>query len=523
MIDPRLDPSSVGLSLRDLATEVEKGGDKDAAERLRLLGDAVVKKGTFATSWSSLDVKDIINPDLIAEHHRQRRSLRSGGWLLGLIETVRNILIFLPIVITWLSISQASTQYNDYIAAAVAKHDTDALSLPFLYLWQQGFDNRLNHFFTLSSVAIWDVLILLAIIGLTLLTFLLSGANRTFEESNARKFYAKLVHATARATLCLQMQGGSQQAGPMMGSSASNTAITSLDLTAKSIRDLSNDLMHTFQTLEGNLSRTFTKIGDDLNNQLAKGNQYLNTLGSTVISLTGTAKALTDLATAMHTDAKALTAANSNMTKGIADLLAGAQVIASQQHKTLQSVDSSAKHIQDAATKLETISQQQASLGKDLSLSLNEIKSAAAKMDVTVLSMGDFAKGQADFLKQMASEHAAQARLADSMTTAMMGIQDTQKALDALAIRFRQIATDTNEVMRIYAGLPKLMGPDMVAAMQLIQKSGGELNNAAGATLKASQFFVKVVADQERLVSNFAQVVTNQQQLIDRLAASNKI
>jgi hypothetical protein len=507
-----LDPSTVGFSLRDLADEVAKGGDKDAAQRLRLLREAVVQQTTFATPWSSLDVKSFIDPDLITEHYRQRRLLRSGRWLLSLIETIRNILIFFPIVITWWSISQASTTYNNYVAEAVAKHDTNALSLPFLYLWQQGFvqkgfDTQLAPFFTLSSIALWDVLILLTLIGLTLFAFFLSGASRTLEEKNTRDFYSKLVHATASATLCLQMQGRPQ--GGQMGGGASSSAVASLDQTAKSIRDLSIDLMNTFKTLESNLSQTFTKIGSDLNNQLSQGNQYLDTLGSTVTSLTGTANALTGLAKTMHADAKALTAANNNMTQGVTDLLAGAQVIASQQHATLQSVGSSVVQLEKAATSLDTIGKQHASLGSDLSLSLNEIKNAAAKMDATVLSMGDFAKGQADFLKQMGSEHAAQQRLTDSMSRIMLDVQDTQKELKEMAIKFRQIATDTNEVMRLYAGLPKVMGPGMVDAMQLIQKSGGELNHAADATLKVAQFF--------------EEVVTNQKQLIDRLAASNKI
>src|SRR5260370_10901670 len=158
-----LDPSAVGQSLRSLAKRVDEGGDPDAADRLHLLGEAVEKMNLSAQAWAHSDISKVIDPDSIVEHYRQRHAT-VPGCLLEMIEAARNICIFVPIIVTWQGISQATAKYSDYISAALAKHDETQLSQPFLYLWHQGFGKRLPAWLTLSNVALIDVIVLASIL-----------------------------------------------------------------------------------------------------------------------------------------------------------------------------------------------------------------------------------------------------------------------------------------------------------------------------------------------------------------------
>ncbi len=519
MIDPSLlDSSAVGQSLRSLATRVDRGGDPDAAQRLRLLGDAIGKKGSSAPTWVTADISKIIDPDSVAEHYRQRHAT-IPGCLLEVVEAVRNILIFVPIVVTWLGISQASASYNDYIGAALAKQDTARLSEPFLYLWQQGFDHRLNGWFTLSSIALVDVIVLVAIILLTILAHTISNASRLREENTVRELHSDLVHAIARATLCLH--GGQQQFQATGGSNQT------LDQVSVDIQNMAKKIMHTFGTLENdfmqrldivvnNLSREFDQIASDLKTQLQQGQNYLGTLGSTATSLQ-------QLAQDIQSAAQYLTKANQDMTKSVNDLLGPAKDLAQQQQNLLQSVDKSVNLLQTNADALNDLVKEQTSLSSNLIASLGTVSTAAQKVADLEIQFDNLVKQQENLVQEMKGEHAAQAQLADNMLKAVLSTQDMHVELRKLAINFRQIATDTNDVMRLYAGLPKLVGTDMATAIQLIHKGGGDLSAAAMTIYSASQFFEKVVADQEQLLNNFEKVVVGQEQLVNRLAASGKI
>ena len=448
----------------------------------------------------------MIDPDSIVEHYRQRHAT-VPGCLLEIIEAARNVFIFVPIIVTWFGISQATAKYNDYVSAALAKHDETQLSQPFLYLWQEGFGGRLPGWLTLSNVALMDVIVLVSIFLLTLLAHAISNSNRLREEINARKLHSDLVHAIARATLCLHDKKQQQQLQLVGGPT------NKLDQVAQDIQNMANTIMLSFDKLKNDLmmrfdgvvndfSRQFNQITNDLSAQLQQGSQYLGTMGATATSLL-------QLAQDMHTAAKDLTDANQEMTKSINALLGPAVNLAQQQQKILQSVDQSVVLLQKNADELKDISKQQTSWSNDLVLSLDAVRSASEKMDEMVTQLGDFVTQQNNLVAEMANERVAQTRLADNMMQSTLSMQDAQKSLHDLAINFRQIAVDTNEVLRLYASLPKNLGTDMAKAMQLIEKGGGDLTDAAMSIFSASQFFEKVVADQE--------------QVIDRLKASGII
>src|SRR5579872_5746423 len=144
-----IDTSSVVGALDKLAQQV-KDSDSGASARLTLLSEAV-QHNANTSAWAYTDVHAMIAPYSIVERYRnnvQKNGIdRTVTWL----ETIRNTFIFLPIIVTWLSISQATDKYNELISTAIQQKKLDLYSQPFLYLWQQRFGGTLPAFLTLSN------------------------------------------------------------------------------------------------------------------------------------------------------------------------------------------------------------------------------------------------------------------------------------------------------------------------------------------------------------------------------------
>src|SRR5260370_34153972 len=142
-----IDTSSVKGALVTLSKKIEST-DYAAAVRLRLVGDAV-EGGPYAKGWGLSDIHKLINRDLIVERYRSQHD-SARVWLIELLELARNVFIFVPIIITWLGISQATSKYHELLSHCLNKCP-DQVSQPFLYLWEQGFGGRPPHVVTPSK------------------------------------------------------------------------------------------------------------------------------------------------------------------------------------------------------------------------------------------------------------------------------------------------------------------------------------------------------------------------------------
>ena len=90
-------------------------------------------------------------------------------------ERARQVLVLVPILLTWYALYEATRAYSRYIAA-----NPDEVRKPFLLLWQEGFGGELGSLSpTFSTVAIIDAAIILLII---LLTFYAHGRKEAREE-----------------------------------------------------------------------------------------------------------------------------------------------------------------------------------------------------------------------------------------------------------------------------------------------------------------------------------------------------
>ena len=88
-----------------------------------LLAD--LESGQDLDAWASLDSLEILPP---VEYKAGDKQLR----LTNLIAIARNVLVFVPVALTWVAVSKATTAFEQYTAA-----NPNAV-VNFLEFWQNG-------------------------------------------------------------------------------------------------------------------------------------------------------------------------------------------------------------------------------------------------------------------------------------------------------------------------------------------------------------------------------------------------
>jgi hypothetical protein len=172
--------------------------DPRASERLRDLADSI---GTDdgRLRWADVDLRRAFNTEHLAHAYAVRREGGYSPKSIDQADKVRNILVFMPIFLTWFALFEAVRAYNRYITA-----HPDEIRLPFLLLWHRGFGGDGSIFATsFSTVAIIDAMIIGLIIALT---FFSHGRREEHEDSitaTALSFQISLDNVLAEATVAL--------------------------------------------------------------------------------------------------------------------------------------------------------------------------------------------------------------------------------------------------------------------------------------------------------------------------------
>lgn len=172
--------------------------DQRSASRLTDLGNALTStKGR--TRWSDVDLRRAFNTDRLSHAYAVRRE---GGYApprIELADKVRNVLVLVPILLTWAALAEAARAYNRYLEAHPEQSDT-----PFLLLWQRGFGGEASILSpTFSTVAIIDAVVIVVMI---LLTFYTHGRREAQEDviaDTAANFQAEFDNVLAEAGVIL--------------------------------------------------------------------------------------------------------------------------------------------------------------------------------------------------------------------------------------------------------------------------------------------------------------------------------
>ncbi|MFN8593630.1 MAG: hypothetical protein U0031_19385 [Thermomicrobiales bacterium] len=207
------EPTASADERKELASDLEEMArslediDPRATERLRSLARAVVTE-EGRQRWAEVDLRRAFN----TEHLGFAAALKhEGGYAsssIGVADRIRNVLVLVPILLTWFALAEASRSYNAFIA-----ENPDEVRQPFLLLWERGFGGFSSPLApSFSTVALIDAVLIAIIIGLTLYAH---GRRESREEKidqTAIRMQADLDNVLAEAAVVLALDRGSRPA-----------------------------------------------------------------------------------------------------------------------------------------------------------------------------------------------------------------------------------------------------------------------------------------------------------------------
>lgn len=114
---------------------------------------ADLKAGKALDYWSSIEPLEYL-PNL--DFMRRSNALKVARFLAGF----RNIIIFVPVAITWAAVSEATTAFNTFV------QQNTGTPANFLQFWQDGY-GILDTFWSIGNIAKLDFVIVAAVIAMT--------------------------------------------------------------------------------------------------------------------------------------------------------------------------------------------------------------------------------------------------------------------------------------------------------------------------------------------------------------------
>ena len=163
----------------DLANSIElwakKSGVSNDPYLLQLVTNLRARKNL--TFYASLNHFDLLpNPEL--------RSTKRREDLNRMLSVARNMLVFLPVAITWFAVSKATSAFSLY----TSKNSISVVN--FLEFWQNGY-GVLAKEWTIGRVALFDFLLIVLVILLTLVTSYLGNKNQIDRQKELEKIDAE--------------------------------------------------------------------------------------------------------------------------------------------------------------------------------------------------------------------------------------------------------------------------------------------------------------------------------------------
>ncbi|MDI3345972.1 MULTISPECIES: hypothetical protein [Streptomyces] len=152
------DSRRLGRSLKKLAAEPALATRQAELEHL---AEAVSDQdGNRLDRWAEVDLlHTFVRPESVAAATRSPEEHRAWAWL----EAGLGAFVFLPLVLSWYGLTQASRAYQELVAERPA-----AAARPFLQLWQTGFEGHLSGVHTFGSVALGATAVIVVLLALAL-------------------------------------------------------------------------------------------------------------------------------------------------------------------------------------------------------------------------------------------------------------------------------------------------------------------------------------------------------------------
>lgn len=195
---------------------------------------------------------------------------------------IRNVMVFLPVAITWEAVSKATEAFAKFVES------NNATTVNFLEFWQNGYD-VLPSFWTISHIASLDFLIILGVIALSLIsTYFNSRGSRInknelstievdrLEIALALKMYLYAMREIDKSNI---KEGVASSVSALMAATASlsksarelNSTVTELRAGVPAINEFGNKLGKESEKLVlqvGNLTNALSEINSSITGEL---------------------------------------------------------------------------------------------------------------------------------------------------------------------------------------------------------------------------------------------------------------
>jgi len=315
------DAAALAALLAELGRHPELGPHREVvtelAQRLAAPNGHQNRDGKAADGWADLDlIAALGGPVPVAAAPRVSVVVPVGGraeqpWWRTTIDALPPVLVFVPILLTWLSLFAASNAYRSLEASPSARAANAGKS--FLELWQQGFAGRLPALLSFGYVALYTV----AAVGVLIVATAVGGHFHRRDERQAEDDQERAEAAAERAR---QAADNSRAAAEHARAAAERARADMLPALVRAQAELNNRRLGTPVRFAAELSQAATELrqllertdhAQDSALQLAAQNQALSKkLGEYAVEMRGITAELQSAAELMRTAASTLANAN---------------------------------------------------------------------------------------------------------------------------------------------------------------------------------------------------------------------
>lgn len=334
-----------------------------------------------------------------------------------MLEWLRNLLIFLPLVLTWYGISQAVNSYSVFVNAITNDPHADKtqLTLPFLYLWQQGFGGHLPSWLVLSKLAFYDFVLLFLLVALTAIVNVRSHLRTSRKDQEAELLQEELTDALADAALCLTARRGQQ---PM----------DAVDIAKQLLGELEKER----QRLDALSKRREKELADlkDFTDALVSISQNM---------LNG----------AVHVEQSIV-----NLTQVLQSLTAPIQQMGTDQRQLLTTIGQLLHLQSDTNQDVKQLVTDQKSWGQSLEDAIGEFTISTRSINQFSNKINQWSTQLEALVTQLSNEHKAQTTISQMTADAATGLQEALKVIHQASVELRSMAMDFYTVMNTQKAFP---------------------------------------------------------------------
>ena len=202
-----------------------KQWDVDTDPFVKGLNEAIQQNSDLGM-WSSLDPTQLLPdmPDQTTVFHRLGNALA----------LLRNVLVFLPVAITWQAIAKATEAYSAWNGEAPDTGQGEVLQKNFLDFWANGY-GILDNKYTLPHIGILDFWIIIAIIVISLTASGLTSRGDKANESLRQVFESERLTIAIRIRRALH---GKREASPESIATSLADALADLNQTTRDMAEV---------------------------------------------------------------------------------------------------------------------------------------------------------------------------------------------------------------------------------------------------------------------------------------------